>query len=197
MTVDSVAQRLALLAGCAWMPRRSGVGRGRVRRRYRPRAAGAGGVRRQHALASRPDEALPTGARPPRGGRAGRVGDQGTDRQPMATGARDRPVRAGSRRHAATAGYAGLSSLELAEAVLRRLEATEPTLNAFITVLGDAARAAARQADDEIARGDRRGTLHGIPVTIKDMFDTAGVRTTGASENPGGLGTRRRQRTGG
>jgi aspartyl-tRNA(Asn)/glutamyl-tRNA(Gln) amidotransferase subunit A len=75
-----------------------------------------------------------------------------------------------------------LSSLELVDAALRRLEATEPTLNAFITVLGDAVRTAARQADAEIARGERRGPLHGIPVTIKDMFDTAGVRTTGASK---------------
>src|SRR5204862_5414324 len=75
-----------------------------------------------------------------------------------------------------------LSSLELVEAVLRRLEATEPTLNAFITVVGDEARSAARRTDAEIARGDRRGPLHGIPVTIKDMFDTAGVRTTGASK---------------
>jgi len=75
-----------------------------------------------------------------------------------------------------------VSSSELVEAALTRLEATEPTLNAFITVLRESARSAARQADDALARGERRGPLHGIPVTIKDMFDTAGVRTTGGSK---------------
>src|SRR5579884_345729 len=75
-----------------------------------------------------------------------------------------------------------VSASELVEAALARLEATEPTLNAFITVLADAARADARAVDAELARGERRSPLHGIPVTIKDMFDTAGVRTTGGSK---------------
>ncbi|MBI4492242.1 MAG: Asp-tRNA(Asn)/Glu-tRNA(Gln) amidotransferase subunit GatA [Chloroflexi bacterium] len=75
-----------------------------------------------------------------------------------------------------------ISSLDAVEAVLARLERLEPRLNAFITVLPEQARAAARQADAELARGQQRGPLHGVPLTIKDMFCTAGVRTTGGSK---------------
>lgn len=75
-----------------------------------------------------------------------------------------------------------VSSLETVEAALARLERLEPRLNAFITVLREQATAAAKNADEEIARGGHRGPLHGVPVTIKDMFETAGVRTTGASK---------------
>ena len=55
-------------------------------------------------------------------------------------------------------------------------------LNAFITVLREQALAEAKKADEEIARGNYRGALHGIPVTIKDMFEMAGVLTTGGSK---------------
>lgn len=75
-----------------------------------------------------------------------------------------------------------VSSLEAVQAALARLDRLEPRLNAFITVLRDQASAAAIKADEEIARGGYRGALHGVPVTIKDMFETAGVRTTGASK---------------
>jgi aspartyl-tRNA(Asn)/glutamyl-tRNA(Gln) amidotransferase subunit A len=75
-----------------------------------------------------------------------------------------------------------LSSLEIVKAALKRLELCESKLNAFITVLGDQALAEARKADDEIARGLYRGPLHGVPVTIKDMFETAGVLTSGGSK---------------
>ena len=75
-----------------------------------------------------------------------------------------------------------LSSAEVVAAALTQLERLEAKLNAFITVLGEQARAAAKKADEEIARGEYRGALHGVPVTIKDMFDTAGVRTTGGSK---------------
>ena len=75
-----------------------------------------------------------------------------------------------------------LSSSEVTRAALTRLELLENKLNAFITVLSAQARADAKKADEEIARGNYRGPLHGIPVTIKDMFETAGVRTTGGSK---------------
>lgn len=75
-----------------------------------------------------------------------------------------------------------LSSTEVVTAALKRLRSLEPKLNAFITVLDEQACAAAKAADDEIAHGRHRGPLHGIPITIKDMFATSGVRTTGASK---------------
>jgi aspartyl-tRNA(Asn)/glutamyl-tRNA(Gln) amidotransferase subunit A len=75
-----------------------------------------------------------------------------------------------------------VSSLEATDAVLGRLEQLEGRLNAFITITAEQAREAARQADAVLARGEDRGPLHGVPVTIKDMFDTAGVRTTGGSK---------------
>src|SRR5439155_23646418 len=53
-------------------------------------------------------------------------------------------------------------------------------LNAFITVVGDEALAAAREAEGELAAGRGRGRLHGIPIGIKDFYDTAGIRTTAA-----------------
>jgi aspartyl-tRNA(Asn)/glutamyl-tRNA(Gln) amidotransferase subunit A len=75
-----------------------------------------------------------------------------------------------------------LSSSEAVTAALTQLERLEGKLNAFITVLAEQARAEANKADEEIARGNYRSALHGVPVTIKDMFDTAGVRTTGGSK---------------
>jgi len=75
-----------------------------------------------------------------------------------------------------------LSSSEAVSAALARLERLEGRLNAFITVLRERALATAKKADEEIARGNYRGALHGAPVTIKDMFETAGVRTTGGSK---------------
>jgi aspartyl-tRNA(Asn)/glutamyl-tRNA(Gln) amidotransferase subunit A len=75
-----------------------------------------------------------------------------------------------------------LSSLEAVSAALTRLEKLEGKLNAFITVLREAALAEAKKTDEQIARGQYRGPLHGIPVTIKDMFETAGVFTTGGSK---------------
>ncbi len=74
-----------------------------------------------------------------------------------------------------------LSPVELTQACLARIEALQPRLNAFITVMGDSALEAARTAEAEIVRGRRRGPLHGIPVALKDLYDTAGVRTTAAS----------------
>jgi aspartyl-tRNA(Asn)/glutamyl-tRNA(Gln) amidotransferase subunit A len=75
-----------------------------------------------------------------------------------------------------------VSSVELTRACLDRIGTIGPALNAFITVTGEQALAVARQRDDEIRRGKRIGPLHGIPVAVKDNIDTAGVRTTAASE---------------
>src|SRR5262249_44965138 len=74
-----------------------------------------------------------------------------------------------------------VSPVELTEASLTRIERFNPTLNAFITVTSDAAMAQARTAEAEIQRGRWRGPLRGIPIALKDLFDTAGVRTTGGS----------------
>jgi len=75
-----------------------------------------------------------------------------------------------------------LSSSEAVKATLTRLEFLEDKLNGFITVLAELALAEARKADQEIASGHYRGPLHGVPVSIKDMFEMAGVLTTGGSK---------------
>jgi aspartyl-tRNA(Asn)/glutamyl-tRNA(Gln) amidotransferase subunit A len=75
-----------------------------------------------------------------------------------------------------------LSALELAEDHLRRIEAGNPRLNAFLTVTAETARAAARQADEELRAGHDRGPLHGIPLAHKDLIPTAGIRTTFGSK---------------
>jgi aspartyl-tRNA(Asn)/glutamyl-tRNA(Gln) amidotransferase subunit A len=74
-----------------------------------------------------------------------------------------------------------VSPAELTETCLARIEAVEPRLNAFVTVTADLARAQAREAQDEIAAGRYRGPLHGIPVAVKDLFATKGIRTTAGS----------------
>ena len=74
-----------------------------------------------------------------------------------------------------------ISPVELAQACLARIESLNPTLNAFITVTAESALATARSAEAQIARGGWKGPLHGIPIAVKDLLDTAGVRTTAAS----------------
>src|SRR3984957_9392977 len=74
-----------------------------------------------------------------------------------------------------------VSPVEITIDCLARIEKLNPKLNAFITVDADSAVAAARQAEAEIRRGAWRGPLHGIPLALKDLIDTAGVRTTAAS----------------
>jgi aspartyl-tRNA(Asn)/glutamyl-tRNA(Gln) amidotransferase subunit A len=71
-----------------------------------------------------------------------------------------------------------ISPIDLVESCLKKIEAHNPKLNAFITVLADDARKQARIAEDEINSGQWKGPLHGIPVAVKDFFDTAGIRTT-------------------
>ena len=74
-----------------------------------------------------------------------------------------------------------VSPVEIVDAHLARIEATEPVLNSFITLLPDAAREVARRAEAQIQAGNYRGPLHGIPVGLKDLFNTAGIRTTSGS----------------
>src|SRR3984957_20028742 len=68
-----------------------------------------------------------------------------------------------------------VTSVELTEACLERIEIYNPKLDAFITVTRQQALAAAREADAEIKAGKYRGPLHGIPFAVKDNIDTAGV----------------------
>jgi aspartyl-tRNA(Asn)/glutamyl-tRNA(Gln) amidotransferase subunit A len=75
-----------------------------------------------------------------------------------------------------------VSPVALADACLARIAALDPTLNMFITVTADLAHEQARRAGQEIAAGTWRGPLHGIPVAVKDFYDTAGIRTTAAFE---------------
>ena len=75
-----------------------------------------------------------------------------------------------------------LSPVDLVEWCLARIGALNHRLNAFITVLADQAREQAGIAESELRRGTWRGPLHGIPVGVKDFFDTAGVPTTAAFE---------------
>ena len=74
-----------------------------------------------------------------------------------------------------------VSPVELTHECLSRIERLNPKLNAFITVTADSAVAEARQAEAEVQHDGWRGPLHGIPIALKDMVDTAGVRTTAAS----------------
>jgi len=73
------------------------------------------------------------------------------------------------------------SPVEVTRECLRRTEEFNPRFNAFITVMAESALAEARAAEEEISQGKWRGPLHGIPIALKDLIDTAGVRTTSAS----------------
>ncbi len=71
-----------------------------------------------------------------------------------------------------------VSPVEVVDGALARIEAAQPALNAFITVCADEARAASRAAEVAVMRGDQLGALHGVPFAVKDLVNTAGVRTT-------------------
>jgi Asp-tRNA(Asn)/Glu-tRNA(Gln) amidotransferase A subunit family amidase len=75
-----------------------------------------------------------------------------------------------------------LSPVELVESRLQRIEKLDGKLHSFIRVLADSARAEARAAESEIAAGRYNGPLHGIPIGLKDIYETAGVPTTGHSK---------------
>ncbi len=74
-----------------------------------------------------------------------------------------------------------LSPVELTEALLKRIEALEPQVNAFITLTQSGARRQAQEAEREIAQGHYRGPLHGVPFALKDIYDTRGILTSGGS----------------
>ena len=75
-----------------------------------------------------------------------------------------------------------LSPVELTQAFLDRIEATDDRLHSYIVVLKEQALDDARLAEAEIRRGDYKGPLHGIPFALKDLYDTAGVTTTAGSK---------------
>ena len=75
----------------------------------------------------------------------------------------------------------GVTSEALVRACLARIDELNPRLNAFITVTRDEALTAAAEADAALARGEDRGPLHGIPISLKDLVDQRGVEAPGAN----------------
>jgi aspartyl-tRNA(Asn)/glutamyl-tRNA(Gln) amidotransferase subunit A len=76
-----------------------------------------------------------------------------------------------------------VSPTQIVKGCLARIERLNPTLNAFITVTAEQALRQAEEAEAEIKSGNWKGHLHGVPVAVKDMFDTAGIKTTAAFEH--------------
>src|ERR1051326_2659153 len=70
-----------------------------------------------------------------------------------------------------------ISPVELVDAHLKQIQEQNPRLNAFVTLFAEQAREQARRAQAAVMRGDSLGLLHGVPVTVKDSFDMAGVPT--------------------
>ena len=75
-----------------------------------------------------------------------------------------------------------VSPVELADACIARSEALDSSLHAYLTQTFDLAREQAKQAASEVMHGQSRGPLHGIPFALKDLYETAGVRTTAGSK---------------
>ena len=71
-----------------------------------------------------------------------------------------------------------VSAVAVVDAVLQRIEALQPKVNAFITVTAEEAREAARRAEAAVMAGEPLGPLHGVPFSVKDLLFTRGVRTT-------------------
>jgi aspartyl-tRNA(Asn)/glutamyl-tRNA(Gln) amidotransferase subunit A len=75
-----------------------------------------------------------------------------------------------------------ISPVDLVQATLQRIERLNDTVGSYLTVMGEVALAAAREAEREIGRGEHRGPLHGIPVSLKDIIYVKGVRNTAGSK---------------
>src|SRR5204863_2260603 len=75
-----------------------------------------------------------------------------------------------------------LSPVEVTKALLARIAAHDETLHSFLLVTEEAALAEAAEAERELMAGNGRGPLHGIPYALKDIIETAGIRTTGHSK---------------
>jgi Asp-tRNA(Asn)/Glu-tRNA(Gln) amidotransferase A subunit family amidase len=75
-----------------------------------------------------------------------------------------------------------LSPVEVVDAFLNRIAEQNSDLNAFVLVLDDSARQAAREAEQALTSGKDLGALHGVPIAIKDLDSKAGVRTTSGSK---------------
>jgi len=76
-----------------------------------------------------------------------------------------------------------ITSIDLTKAILRRIEAYNPKLNAIVTLLSKEALLGAKEADRVVKTGEKLGLLHGVPVTVKDCFEMKGVRTTAGSKS--------------
>src|SRR5438876_12041814 len=75
-----------------------------------------------------------------------------------------------------------VSSYEVVETCIHRIEAVNPKLNAVVQLTADAALAQAREADVALARGELQGPLHGVPIAIKDSVHTSGIVCTGGTK---------------
>ncbi len=75
-----------------------------------------------------------------------------------------------------------LSPVELTETYLKRIEALDHLLDSFVTLTADRARSEAKAAEAAIMAGGPVSRMHGIPYCLKDIYDTAGIRTTGMSK---------------
>src|SRR5205814_9554748 len=82
---------------------------------------------------------------------------------------------------AALVARRAVSPVEVVDIVLDRIEKTQPTLNAFMTVCADDARAAAKAAEAAVMRGDTLGLLHGVPLAVQELVNTAGRRRPSGS----------------
>ena len=93
----------------------------------------------------------------------------------------DEIIYTSAKRMARAIGDGDVSAAEVVEAHLARIQEVNPTINAVVRLAAERARAEAAEADAALARGERKGALHGVPFTLKDSIDTEGVITTGGT----------------